>query len=142
MASVSSSTTISKPADQVFAHVIDVANHPKWQEGLQEAKVVPDGPIALGSIYHYTTNVMGRQMETRLEVTTFEQGKSWGVTTTGTPKPVEMLYTFEAEGDATKLTVSMELAGGYPAAAEAAVKQQMQTTLDANAAKIKQAVEG
>jgi hypothetical protein len=80
-------------------------------------------------------------MESQMLVSAFEQNKTGGVTTTGVPTPVETVYSFEAVGDTTNLTISMELTGGYPAAAEAAVKQQMQKSLDEQGNRIKQMVE-
>ncbi len=141
MANVSSSITINRPVDKVFTYVTSVENHKAWQPGILEAKVTPAGPIAVGSTYHYTTEVMGRKMETQIQVSAFEQNKKWAVKTTGVPRPVETVYLFEAVGGATKLTISMELAGGYPAAAEAMVKQQMQKNLDDQGNRIKQMVE-
>ena len=141
MAAVSSSTTINQPVEKVFPLVTSVENHKAWQAGILDAKVTPAGPVAVGSIYHYTTEVMGRKMETQLQVSAFEQNKKWSVKTTGVPRPVETVYLFEGAGNSTKLTISMELSGGYPAAAEAMVKQQMQKSLDEQGMKIKQMAE-
>lgn len=141
MASVSSSITINQPVDKVFGYVIAVENHKAWQAGILEAKVTPAGPVALGSIYHYTTEVMGRRFETQMQVSAFEQDKKWSVKTTGVPRPVETVYSFKPAGNATELTISMELAGGYPAAAEGMVKQQMYKSLDEQGKRIKQMVE-
>jgi uncharacterized membrane protein len=141
MASVSSNITINQPVGKVFTYVTGVENHKAWQAGILEAKVTPDGPIAVGSTYHYTTQVMGRRMETQLQVSAYEQDKKWSVKTTGVPRPVETVYLFEGVGNTTKLTISMELTGGYPAAAEAMVKQQMQKSLDEQGNRIKQMVE-
>jgi len=84
---------------------------------------------------------MGRQMETHLEVTACEKNKKWSVKTTGVPQSVEMVYLFEAVDNNTKLTISMELAGGYPAAAEKMVKQQTQKNFEEQCDKIKQILE-
>jgi len=55
---------------------------------------------------------------------------------------VETAYLFEAAGNATKLTISMDVpAGAYPAAAEAMIKQQMQKSLEEQGNRIKQMVE-
>ncbi len=142
MASVASTIVINQPVDKVFDYVTDVKNHKAWQAGILDATVTPDGPIGVGSTYHYTSKVMGRQMETQMQVSAFEQNKQWNITTVGVPTPVTTAYYFEADGNATKLTISMELTGGYPAAAEAAVKQQMQKSLDEQATRIKQIVGG
>lgn len=141
MASVSSTTLINQPADKVFTYVTSVENHKAWQAGILEAKVTPDGPIAVGSIYHYTTQVMGRRMESQMKISALEPNKKWSVMTVGVPRPVETVYLFEAVGNTTKLTISMELAGGYPAAAEGMVKQQMAKSLDEQCKLIKTMVE-
>ena len=141
MASVSSSVTINQPVEKVFSYVAMVENHKAWQAGIQDAKITPAGPVAVGSIYHYTTEVMGRKIETQLQVSAYEQNKKWSVKTTGVPRPVETVYLFEGTGNTTKLTISMELSGGYPAAAEGMVKQQMQKSLDEQGNRIKQMVE-
>lgn len=141
MASVSSVTTINQTVDKVFASVISSDTQKSWQAGILEAKVTPNGPVGLGSIYHYTTEVMGRRMETQLQVSTFEPNKKWGVKTTGVPRPVETIYTFESVGTATQLTISMDLTGGYPAAAEGMIKQQMQKSLDEQGHRLKQMLE-
>ncbi len=141
MATVSSNHSINRAVDQVFAYVVAAENQKTWQPGILEAKVTPAGPIAVGSTYHYTTEVMGRRVETQLQVASFEQNKKWSVKTVGVPRPVETVYLFEGAGSATKLTISMELAGGYPAAAEGMIKQQMQKSLDDQGRRIKQMVE-
>src|SRR5258707_15076450 len=129
MASVSYSTIINKPVDKVFGYVTNVENHTAWQAGIQGAQLTPAGPVALGSVYHYTVEVMGRKIESQMEVSAFEPNQKWSVKTMGTPRPVETVYLFENMGDTTKLTISMDLTGGYPAAAEAMVKQQMEKSL-------------
>jgi len=142
VASVSSSTTINQPVDKVFTYVVTVENHKAWQEGILDAKVIPAGAIGVGSTYQYTSKVMGRQFETQMQVSAYEQNKQWNITTVGVPTPVTTAYQFEGDGNSTKLTISMELTGGYPAAAETAVKQQMQKSLDEQANRIKKMVGG
>lgn len=142
MAPMSSSITIDQPVEKVFEYVVSVENHKAWQAGIADARVTPSGPVSLGSVYTYTTEVMGRKMETQMQVSAFEQNKKWAVKTTGVPKPVETVYLFEAAGGATNLTISMELpAGAYPAMAEGMIKQQMQKTLQEQGERIKRIVE-
>lgn len=141
MASVASSVMINQPVEKVFNYVTAVENHKAWQAGILDAQLSPPGPVALGSIYSYTSEVMGRKFETKMKVSAFEPNKKWSVQTTGVPQPVETAYVFEAQGAATKLTVSMELSGGFPAAAEAMVKQQMQKSMDEQAQRMKQNLE-
>jgi uncharacterized protein YndB with AHSA1/START domain len=141
MGSVSASVTINQPVDKVFAYITSVENHKTWQPGILDAKLTPSGPVSAGSIYHYTTEVMGRRYESQMQVSAFESNKKWGVKTVGVPKPVETVYLFEGQGQTTQLTISMELAGGYPAAAEGMIKLQTQKNLDEQARRIKQLME-
>jgi hypothetical protein len=133
MASAVASTIINQPIDKVFSYVTQVENHKAWQAGILEARVSPPGPIALGSVYTYASMVAGTKYESSMQVSQFAVNQKWAVKTTNTPRPVETVYTFEPAGGGTKLTVSMELSGGYPAAAEAAVKAQMQKSMEEQA---------
>lgn len=142
MASVASNITINQPVDRVFAYVIGVENHKAWQAGIVDATVAPAAPIGVGSTYTYTSEVMGRRMQSQLQVSAFAPNSMWAITTVGTPNPVTTVYQFQDAGGSTNLSISMELTGGFPAAAEAMVKQQMQKSLDEQAARIKQMVGG
>ncbi len=142
MTVVSSSTTINAPVAKVFKFLTDVANHKQWQPSLLEATVTPAGPIAVGSIYHYTTDVMGTKYPSQIQVSAYELNKKWSFKTMGVPRPMETAYTFEAAGSATKLTIAMDMpAGAYPPAAEPAILQQTQKSLDDICAKVKQVLE-
>lgn len=122
--------------------MIDVANHPSWQAAIESAILSPDGPVAVGSIYTYSTKVMGRSMETKMEVSQFEENKLWAVKTVGVPTAIETIYTFTPEGDGTKLEIAMDLVpGSFPAAAEAMMKKSTQDNLDAQCATIKSSLE-
>ena len=141
MASASSSIVINQPVDKVFGYITNVANHTAWQAGILSATITPAGPVAVGSIYHYTTEVMGRKYETQTQVSGFELNKKWATKTVGVPRPVETVYLFEALGNTTRVTISMDLTGGYPAAAEGMVKAQMQKSFDEQAQRVKKILE-
>lgn len=141
MASASSSIVINQPVDKVFGYITNVANHTAWQPGILSATITPAGAVGLGSIYHYTTEVMGRKYETQTQVSGFELNKKWATKTIGVPRSVETVYLFEAVGNTTHLTISMDLTGGYPAAAEGMVKAQMQKSFDEQAQRVKKMLE-
>ena len=119
MPTVTTTATINQPVSKVFSYVVDVENHKSWQPSISDARVTPAGPIAVGSTYSYTTDVMGTKYESRMQVSAFEPDKTWAVRTVGVPNSVETAYAFAPVGDATQLTISMEVpAGAYPAAVE------------------------
>lgn len=141
MPGVSSSVTINQPVEKVFAYLIDVANHKAWQASILEATASPAGPVGVGTTYTYTSEVMGHRMQSAMQVSQFETNALWAVRTVNVPNSVETVYRFSDAGGATALTIEMELSGGYPAAAEAMVKAQMEKSLQEQAARIRQLVE-
>jgi carbon monoxide dehydrogenase subunit G len=138
MTTVSSSTTINQPVDKVFKLVTDAAT--QLQPGVQAIKVTPPGPLALGSMLQYTSEVMGKKYETGVQITAYVPNQKYSTKTTGV-RPMETVYVFEPAGNGTKLTISMEMVGGYPAAAEATMRQSYQKNLDDSTSKIKQMAE-
>jgi len=142
MTSVSSSTTINQPVEKVFNLLTQVENQKNMQPGILDVKVTPPGPVAVGSLLHYTSEYAGKKYESAVQVSAYEPNKKWATKTTGVPKPVETVYTFEPAGNGTKMTISTELIpGSYPAMAEPTIKAQWQKTFDESCARIKQMVE-
>jgi uncharacterized protein YndB with AHSA1/START domain len=142
MPTVSTTITINRPVEQVFNYLIDPANHKDWNESIVEVGLTPAGSVAVGSIYVYKTSTMGMKFETHMQVSAFEQNRVWAFTTIGVPTPVTTTYQFEPAGDQTQMTITMELTGGYPAAAEPMIIQSTQTSLNQQANMIKQKVGG
>lgn len=143
MAVISSSTMINQPVDKVFNYVVAVENHKAWQAGIQDARLNPPGLVQVGSVYIYTSQVMGRKMETQLQVTALVPNQKWAVKTVGIPNSVETVYQFVSAGGGTQLTISMDVPpGAYPAAAEGMIKQQMQKSLVEQGTMVKQMVGG
>ena len=142
MTTVASSTIVNKPADQVFNFLTQVENPKNLQPGILAVKLTPPGPMATGSLVHYTSEYAGKKYESAMQVSAYEPNKKWATKTTGVPKPMETIYVFEAAGTGTKLTISTELIpGSFPAMAEPTIKAQWQKTLDESCARIKQMVE-
>jgi len=142
MASATSSVIINQPVSKVFSYITSVENHTTWQPGILSAQATPPGPIQLGTVYHYVTEVMGKRYETQTQVSAFELNKKWATKTIGVPKSVETVYIFEeGPNNTTRLTISMDLTGAYPAAAEGMIQKQMQKTFDEQALRLKQFAE-
>ena len=142
MPTISYNTTVNQPVEKVFNYIVSVENHKAWQAGIADARVTPAGPIGVGSTYVYATEVMGRKIESQMQVSAFEPNKKWAVKTVGIPNSVETVYLFEAAGNGTQLSLSMSVpAGAYPAAVEGMIVQQMQKSLQEQGDRIKQMVE-
>ena len=144
MAVVETSITINKPVQEVFAFLTDINNQTKLNETLTE--VILSGPVAVGTTFKTKGSVMGRAFEADNEIVALEPDKVFGIKTLAAPpaSDVTNTYTFESEGDGTKLTLAMDsviMTGGVPGMEEM-VKNQLKTGLDTSLAAIKKVLEG
>ncbi len=64
---------IARPPAEVFAALTDLDRIPEWQESAVESRC--DGPLAEGARIHERRRAMGRELESELEVTSFEPGR-------------------------------------------------------------------
>lgn len=144
MTVVETSISISKPVNEVFAFLSDPNNQAKLNDTLSEVNL--SGPVAVGTKFKTKGSVMGRDFETDNEIIALEQDKVFGIKTFAAPpaSDVTNTYTFEGEGDGTKLTLAMDsviMTGGVPGMDEM-VKSQLKTGMETTMAAIKKALEG
>ena len=109
MIKVDESVLIDRPAEDIFAHVSDGTNGPRWQRGLREVRRTTEGPIGVGSRYTVERDFMGRRLTLSNELTLYEPGTLVAFEWTGTV-PGQASYVIEPIGmDRTKLTSRVEL---------------------------------
>jgi len=66
------SIVIDRPVEQVFAVFADTKNQPQWDPGLLEARLMPEGPVRVGTRITEMRRFMGRVSENTGEVIEFE----------------------------------------------------------------------
>ena len=74
MADVSLSIVVERPIEEVFAFVTDARNDPLWQAaaGLWESRLLPEGPVGVGTQILELWHAMGVKAQATSEVTTYE----------------------------------------------------------------------
>ena len=143
MTVVETSISLSKPVEEVFAFLSDPNNQTKLNDTLSE--VVLDGPVEVGTKFKMKGSVMGRDFETDNEIVALEKNKTFAIKTFAAPPASDITntYTFEKEGDGTKLTLAMDsviMTGGVPGM-EDMVKNQLKSGLETTMAAIKKSLE-
>ncbi len=143
MVRVELSIVINRPVADVFAYVTNPANSTKWQEGLVESRLVSSGPMGVGAQVVDVRKFLGRDMDSKLEVTAFEPNKKYAQKVISGPLPFEITQTFEATGTGTKIIlVAQGEPGGFFKLAEGMVQKQLQTQLEGDGQRLKKALEG
>jgi len=103
------SILIDRPVGQVFSALVDTKNQPKWDVGLLEARLVPDGPITVGTRITEVRKFMGRTSENTGEVIEFEPNVRITHKSIDMPMMVMGTVTFAATSQGTKVNWRWDL---------------------------------
>ncbi|HLC02846.1 MAG TPA: SRPBCC family protein [Anaerolineales bacterium] len=143
MINVEASIVIQKPVAEVFAYSNDPAKNKAWQEGLVESKITTPGPIGVGTQITDVRKFLGRDMDSKLEVTAYEPNKRISLKTVSGPIKFEITQLYEPAEGGTKLTMIGEgEPGGLFKLAEGAVKKQFESQLQGDLGRLKKVMEG
>jgi hypothetical protein len=86
---------------------------------------------------------LGRDMESKLDVTAYEPNKKFAQKVSSGPLPFELMMTFEPAGEGTKINVTAKgEPGGFFKFAEGMVQKQLQNQLEGDAERLKKILEG
>lgn len=129
------SVTINRPVQEVFDYVTDLENSATWQGPILEAHQTSSGPTDVGATGSVKAKYLGRQMDLTTEVTSWNPPSSLTARSTGGPFPVELSYSFVAQGNATRLTMTSTIEpGGFfklaGPALEPLMRRQIQSDLE------------
>jgi carbon monoxide dehydrogenase subunit G len=137
------SVYISRPQQEVFDFLTNPANDTKWRESAISGEWTSDGPIGVGSTQHTVDKLLGREIESTLEVTAWDPPRKVGIKTVGGPMPYEATQTFESMEGGTQLTFSGHAEiGGFFKLAEGLVGKQLEKQIDKDLNSLKQYMEG
>ena len=102
---------IARPPAAVFAALVDLDRLPDWQGSALESRC--DGPVEEGARIFERRRAMGREVESELEVTTFEPGRRLSLKAVGGPVPFSVDHQL-VEQDGGGSTFLHVIAEGNP----------------------------
>jgi carbon monoxide dehydrogenase subunit G len=89
---------IARPPEEVYAFLTDVSNLPKWQSGVHSAR-------RDGSQIHESRHMLGRELQTTLEIEAEEPPHLFALRAVNSPVPFTVRHELEPSGGGTRLTV-------------------------------------
>jgi uncharacterized protein YndB with AHSA1/START domain len=104
-----SSVVINSQVEQVFAAMTDTKNQPRWDPGLLEARLTPDGPVRVGTKITEVRKFMGRTSENTGEVVEFEPNARITRKSVDGPMTVVGAVTFAGTPKGTKVSWRWDL---------------------------------
>jgi uncharacterized membrane protein len=142
MLTMESRIEIARPVDQLFAYLSDLSNWPQWLVGIQESQIEGSERIGVGAKVRQVAKVLGRRFEVTGQIVEFDANKKIAMQVLTGPFPMALTLTFEAIGQASRLTTVLEAdPGTYFRLAAPLVKPLLQRQLDADHATLKALVE-
>jgi uncharacterized protein YndB with AHSA1/START domain len=103
------SIVINRPVGQVFAALTDTKNQPRWDTGLIEARLTPDGPVSVGTKITEVRKFMGRTSENTGEVIEFEPNTKISRKSVDMPMSIVGTVTFAATSEGTNVNWKWDL---------------------------------
>jgi uncharacterized protein YndB with AHSA1/START domain len=142
MATIDHTFTVDASPAVVFAHLTDPEKATVWQASLLEARFSPDAPMRKGTEIHEVRKLLGRKMESTVEVTGFEPDRLFEGRVRSGPVPWLFRYTFEGANGSTRVHFHMEgEPGGFFRLAEPLVVRTVEKQLENDFSTLKELVE-
>jgi carbon monoxide dehydrogenase subunit G len=101
---------IARTPEDVFAFLTDIERLPEWQTSAVEAHT--DGPLAKGSRITEKRRLLGREVDSELEVVACEPPKRLILRSLGGPVKFTVDHELAAHGEGTRLTLIAEAEPG------------------------------
>lgn len=138
MYKIDHSIFINRPQQEVFDYLSDPANTVQWQSGTIFSEWISEGPPGAGSVYKVRAKVLGREVETEMEILDWNPPNMLAYKTINGPVPLENTTTFAAQGEGTLVTHSIRTEfGTFFRLAEGLVGKQVEKQIASDSAALK-----
>ena len=142
MIKVENSVEINKSVEEVFEYVVNIENLPQWAGPVLEAKQTSEGPVGVGTTQSQVAQLLGRKIESTLEVTEYELNKKYTTKSTSGPIPIEVQHNFEQIPGGTRLeTIGLVDASGFFKLAEPLVARTLKRQTEGDVKTLKELME-
>ena len=142
LATVDHTLIVRASPAKVFAYLTDQEKATIWQSSLLEARFDPDGPMRKGTRITEVRKLLGRRMESTVEVVEFEPQRVFAGRVLSGPVPWIFRYTLEETDGGTRIDVHLEgEPGGFFRLAEPLVVTTVKKQLESDLSTLKEIVE-
>jgi uncharacterized membrane protein len=143
MFSIENGTQISKPVEEVFTYVTNIAHTAEWMSKIIMVTTAPQGPIGVGTILHARLNLLEQIVETTFEVIEWAPARSFACKSIMGPVSSLVCLHFEPVAAGTRLTLRLEYEfhGLFTLARAKLAECTIERTLQADLLTLKDALE-
>ncbi len=146
MSTVTVSNEIKAPIDRVFAAFTDIEHGREHVSNIKDTMLLTPGPFSLGTRWREMREVLGRLDEAEMEVTAFEQNRTYTISHHKAGVRIDTVFTFAPAADATTVSIEFQfhnegLPPGLLSPLEWAVSGRVRDALRLDLAVLKESVE-
>jgi len=109
MTTVTVETQVAAPVERVFEGFTDLEHSAERVSNIQKIELLTPGGFALGTRWLETREVLGRLDSAEMEVTAFEQDRTYTITHHKAGTRIDTVFTFEPLGSSTKVRIGFVL---------------------------------
>jgi uncharacterized membrane protein len=146
MATITKSTHIARPADEVFAYLDDLGAHKEWQQQIDSVQVLTDGPTRVGTEVEETRTVGGnRKITMRWRLTEHDASSRRSAFETYESKMMKPsgVISVAPAGDGSEVTFSMDTNPvGFGKLLAPLMNRDVEKTITGDLERLKQRLEG
>ena len=99
---------VARTPEDVFAYLTNVSNLPAWQSGVHSAQIEDAGPPRTGARIRESRHMLGRELNTTLEITGYDPPRTFALRALNSPVPFTVRHELVASDGGTTLTVVAE----------------------------------
>jgi carbon monoxide dehydrogenase subunit G len=96
---------VGRTPEDVFAYLTNVSNLPSWQSGVHSAQIEDAGPPRAGARIRESRHMLGRELNTTLEITEFDPPRLFSLKALNSPVPFSVRHELAPHEHGTMLTV-------------------------------------
>jgi carbon monoxide dehydrogenase subunit G len=97
---------VARTPEDVFAYLTNVSNLPAWQSGVHTAQIEDAGAPRVGARVRESRHMLGRELNTTLEITEYEAPRVFALRALDSPVPFVVRHELAAHDGGTLLTVT------------------------------------
>lgn len=112
MAPITTHTEVARPAEDVFAYVIDPSTFPEWQQGVVSGHM-DGGTTRVGSKCTTVRRIGGREREVTTQITEYDPPRRWADRGISGPIRAIVVVTVEplADNSRSRVTIDLDFTG-------------------------------